>query len=123
MTKVAFAPRSAALRTVAFAFARKLRIEFRGMLMVCFDKIENDSSLFSSILNELGWNREKMCTRVMATSAPTFDIIGGKAVPRSHLSKPCQCFLSSNSFSRHFKKVREDDDVWLEAERDWVAEK
>lgn len=56
-------PLSAALRTADLAFARKLQIEIRGTLMVGFGKIENDSSLVSSILNQLG-GTEKMCRTI-----------------------------------------------------------
>jgi len=66
ITNVAFVPLSAALRTDGLAFARKLRIEIRGTLMVGFGKIENVSSLVSSILNQFGWNRENALDEVTA---------------------------------------------------------
>ena len=59
MTRVAFVPRSAALRSAGLAFARKLRIEIRGTLMVGFDRIENGSSVVSSILNQLDGSKKE----------------------------------------------------------------
>lgn len=60
ITRVAFASRSAALRSAGLAFARKLRMEIRGTLMVGFGNIENGSLSVSSILNQLD-GLEKVC--------------------------------------------------------------
>ena len=87
MTRVAFVPRSAALRSAGLAFARKLRIETRGTLMVGCDRIENGSSVVSSILNQVS----KVCmtsqdSRNNVLWTRVRDFVGTKyVVSRKHL--------------------------------------